>query len=79
MFGERFPISVNKISSLSLIVIFVSISFNFPHPIDVYFQKSNCLQSSISRSLVLGSDTKEQKEVLELVQDDVQEHAQRLA
>jgi hypothetical protein len=79
MFGERFPISVNKISSLSLIVVFVSISFSFPHPKDVYFQKSKCLQSSISKSLVLGSDTKEQKEVLELVQDDVQEHAQRLA
>jgi hypothetical protein len=78
MFGERFPISVNKISSLSLIVVFVSISFSFPHPIDVYFQKSKCLKRSISRSLVLGSDTKEQKEVLELVQDDVQEHAQRL-
>jgi hypothetical protein len=70
---------VNKISSLSLIVVFVSISFNFPHPTNVYFPKSKCLQSSISRSLVLSSDTKEQKEVLKLVQDDVQEHAQRLA
>jgi hypothetical protein len=57
MFSERFPITVDKISSLSLIVIFVCISFNFSHPIDVYFQKSKCLQSSISRSLVLGSDT----------------------
>jgi hypothetical protein len=79
MFGERFPISVNKISSLSLIVIFVTINFSFPHPVHVYFQKSKCLQSSISRSLVLSSDIKKQEEVLELVQDDVQEHAQRLA
>ncbi len=73
MFGQRPPITPNKSMSLSLIAIFVPISFGFPPPTQRPIVKyTSVSRNSILRLLISSNDIKEH-EVFELVQNNALE------